>query len=118
MELDGQILIKEQTIEVFDEHSINLCLFKMPGQTFLLWIGNQPENNGNLTNLSLAVNGNATSIIGNEENSVIVNNLLIRLCEKFNNKAPTYLSYNLKGSIYTSKQFMIKIEQLINEFLN
>ena len=117
-ELDGRILIREQTFEVFDEHLITICLFKMPGQTFLLWVGNQQTDCGKLTNLCLAVNGHSTNVIGNEENSVLVNNLSIRLSEKFNSKAPSYLSYNLKGAAYSSKQFIIKVEELVNEFLS
>ena len=117
-ELDGRVLVRERTCEVFDEHLITFCLFKMPGQTLLLWIGDQNEQKRNqLANLCLAVNGSATTIVGNESNSVAVNSLAARLGEKFNKRAPVYLSYNLSGAVYSSKPFMLRIEELANEFL-
>ena len=117
-ELDGRVVVRERTYEVFDEHLITFCLFKMPGRTFLLWIGDQGEQKrSQLTNLCLAINGNATTIMGNESNSVAVNSLSARLGEKFNSRAPIYLSYNLVGPTHSSKPFMIRIEELANEFL-
>ena len=72
-ELEGGLLVRERTFEVFDEHLITFCLFKMPGRTFLLWIGNQCEQKRQqLSNLCLAINGSATTIVGNEANSVAV----------------------------------------------
>lgn len=117
-ELEGGLLVRERTFEVFDEHLITFCLFKMPGRTFLLWIGNQCEQKRQqLSNLCLAINGSATTIVGNEANSVAVNSLSARLGEKFNDRAPIYLSYNLSGAAYASKQFMMRVEELANEFL-
>ena len=117
-ELDGQVLVRERTYEVFEEHLITFCLFKMPGRTFLLWIGDQAEHKRNrLTNLCLAINGSATVIVGNESNSVAVGSLSARLGEKFNSRAPIYLSYNLTGAAYANKAFTVRIEELANEFL-
>lgn len=117
-ELEGGVVVRERTFEVFDEHLISYCLFKMPGRTFLLWIGNQSEQKRQqLSNLCLAINGNATTIVGNESNSVAVNSLAVRLSEKFNERAPIYLSYNLSGPAYSGKQFVMRVEELANEFL-
>lgn len=117
--LDGNLLVKEVNYEIFEDHRITLSAFRMDGGSMMLWIGRQGsmKKSGTLSNLNLSINGSATNVIGNEDNTSLVNNLAIRISKKFNDNKPTYLSYNLTDAIFSTEKYAIKIEKSINDFL-